>query len=70
MFDANGDRAFVVYTPKTLLSEQEKQAWVSTNPGKTPDFEVQVVVDPVIASVLRPHQLEGVQFLYDWYMIF
>ncbi len=44
LFDANGDKAFVVYIPKNSLSEQEKQVWVATHPGKTPNFEVEVVV--------------------------
>ena len=44
LFDANGDKAFVVYTPKSILSEQEKQVWVATHPGKKPNFEVEVVV--------------------------
>ncbi|KAJ3353955.1 hypothetical protein HDU91_005831 [Kappamyces sp. JEL0680] len=65
LFDANGDKAFIVYTPPVLLSEQEKLARISKNPGKPADFEVEVVVDPILASVLRPHQLEGVQFLFD-----
>jgi DNA repair and recombination RAD54-like protein len=40
-------------------------ARLSKNPGKPADFEVEVVVDPILAAVLRPHQLEGVQFLFD-----
>jgi DNA repair and recombination RAD54-like protein len=27
--------------------------------------EVAVVVDPVLCAVLRPHQREGVKFMYD-----
>jgi SNF2 family DNA or RNA helicase len=29
------------------------------------DKEVHVVVDPMLAKVLRPHQIEGVRFLYE-----
>jgi len=28
-------------------------------------MEVAVVVDPILSRVLRPHQREGVQFMYD-----
>lgn len=28
-------------------------------------FQVHVVVDPVLAAILRPHQREGVKFMYD-----
>lgn len=27
--------------------------------------EVHVVVDPILCNVLRPHQREGVKFMYD-----
>lgn len=29
------------------------------------DVKVHVVVDPLLGSVLRPHQREGVKFMYD-----
>ena len=65
LHDPNDDEAFVLYRPKVSLSEDERLAWVGANPGKPPEFEVEVVVDPVLSKVLRPHQKEGVQFLYD-----
>jgi DNA repair and recombination RAD54-like protein len=65
LYDPNADDAFVVYRPKKVLSEAEKLAYVGANPGKTPTFEVEVVIDPILAKVLRPHQKEGVKFLYE-----
>ena len=29
------------------------------------ELEVHVVVDPILSKVLRPHQREGVKFMYD-----
>lgn len=50
--------ALVLYTPPELpLSEQIKV-------DKT-KILVHVVVDPVLGNILRPHQREGVRFMYD-----
>ena len=65
LYEFDVESAVVIYTPKTILSEQEKQAKLAANPGKAPDFEVHVVVDPILGNVLRPHQIEGVKFLYE-----
>jgi DNA repair and recombination RAD54-like protein len=65
LYDPDSEDSFVLYRPKNNLSETEKQARIATLLGKTPDFEVEVVVDPVLAAVLRPHQKAGVQFLFD-----
>ncbi len=50
LFDPNGDKAIILYTPKQILSEQEKMARISRNPGKPADFEVEVVVVFVFGS--------------------
>lgn len=65
LYDPNAEGAFVVYRPKITLSETEKEARMAKLGGKPPDFEVEVVVDPILVAVLRPHQKAGVQFLYD-----
>jgi SNF2 family DNA or RNA helicase len=65
LYDPNAEGAFVIYRPKITLSETEKEARMTKLGGKPPDFEVEVVVDPILAAVLRPHQKAGVQFLYD-----
>ena len=44
LFDPNGDKAFIVYTPKIQLSEQEKRMQLTKFPGKPVQFEVEVVV--------------------------
>lgn len=49
--------ALVLYTPPEYTEEFKK-----TNKD---DVLVHVVVDPVLGAVLRPHQREGVQFMYD-----
>ena len=32
---------------------------------KKTDYQVHVVVDPVLCNILRPHQREGVKFMWD-----
>lgn len=50
--------ALVLYEPPQY-SEHEK---LTSDPTK---IQVHVVVDPVLSNVLRPHQREGVKFMYD-----
>lgn len=50
--------ALVLYTPP-LLSEAQR-ANIDKN-----KVQVHVVVDPVAGNILRPHQREGVKFMYD-----
>uniref|UniRef100_A0A7E4VR40 DNA repair and recombination protein RAD54-like n=1 Tax=Panagrellus redivivus TaxID=6233 RepID=A0A7E4VR40_PANRE len=58
LFDPYGENALVLYTPPEItMAEQLKQ--------KDADKKVHVVVDPVLGNVLRPHQREGVKFMYD-----
>ena len=65
LHDPDAPDALILYVPKKKLSETEKTLLMAKTPGKTPDFEVEVVVDPLLARILRPHQVEGVKFLYD-----
>ncbi|KAJ2996841.1 DNA-dependent ATPase protein rad54 [Globomyces sp. JEL0801] len=65
LHDPSTEGALILYEPKNPLTETQKLAWVGKNPGKTPTFEVEVVVDPALGNTLRPHQIEGVKFLYD-----
>eukprot|EP00048_Salpingoeca_helianthica_P005722 m.90929 g.90929 ORF g.90929 m.90929 type:complete len:763 (+) comp13715_c1_seq1:148-2436(+) len=51
--------AVVLFTPPTLSAED------SIKPEIRDKHPVHVVVDPVVGKKLRPHQVEGVQFLYD-----
>lgn len=72
LYDATAPDAIILYEPKKKLTEgillvklAEKMLMYAKKPGSTPDFEVEVVVDPILGRVLRPHQVEGVKFLYD-----
>lgn len=58
LHDPEEPNALVLYTPP-LLSAQEK---LTANLEK---LEVAVVVDPLLSKILRPHQREGVKFMYD-----
>ncbi|XP_012276152.1 DNA repair and recombination protein RAD54-like [Orussus abietinus] len=58
LYDPNEANALVVYVPPEL-SEHDK---LKLDPCKQ---LVHVVVDPVLCNVLRPHQREGVKFMYE-----
>jgi len=58
LHDPAEEGALVLYTPPEL-SEHDK---MTTNKENVP---VHVVVDPLLCKVLRPHQREGVKFMYD-----
>lgn len=49
--------ALVLYEPRTQTEHEKLTSKL--------DYEVHVVVDPILSKVLRPHQREGVRFLYD-----
>ena len=57
LHDPDDPDALVLYEPP-LQTEHEKLK-------SDQDYEVHVVVDPILSKVLRPHQREGVRFLYD-----
>ncbi|XP_049938338.1 DNA repair and recombination protein RAD54-like [Schistocerca serialis cubense] len=50
--------ALVLYAPPELSAHEK----LKTDPDKQP---VHVVVDPLLSAVLRPHQREGVKFMYE-----
>lgn len=50
--------ALVLYTPPEMSAIEKAR----TDPRKIP---VHVVVDPILCNVLRPHQREGVKFMYE-----
>lgn len=49
--------ALILYTP--IISDSEKTKYDDSNKP------VHVVCDPVLSNILRPHQREGVKFMYD-----
>ncbi|PAV58081.1 hypothetical protein WR25_25255 isoform F [Diploscapter pachys] len=57
LFDPYGEGAVVLFTPPPMTHEEEM---------KMKDKKlVHVVVDPCLSKVLRPHQVEGVKFMYN-----
>ncbi|XP_022910598.2 DNA repair and recombination protein RAD54-like [Onthophagus taurus] len=57
LYDPNTPNALVLYVPPDV-SEHDK-----LKNGDT--ILVHVVVDPILSNVLRPHQRQGVKFMYD-----
>eukprot|EP00051_Salpingoeca_urceolata_P013516 m.169717 g.169717 ORF g.169717 m.169717 type:complete len:747 (+) comp17812_c0_seq1:185-2425(+) len=55
----DAEDAVVLYTPPTLTAAEESDPEIKKN------HPVHVVVDPKLGRKLRPHQVSGVQFLYD-----
>uniref|UniRef100_A0A3P9Q656 DNA repair and recombination protein RAD54-like n=1 Tax=Poecilia reticulata TaxID=8081 RepID=A0A3P9Q656_POERE len=58
LHDPFAEDALVLYEPPTLSAHD----LIKADKEKLP---VHVVVDPVLGNVLRPHQREGVKFLWD-----
>ncbi|XP_017889475.1 DNA repair and recombination protein RAD54-like isoform X1 [Ceratina calcarata] len=58
LHDPDEANALVVYSPPEM-SEHEK---LKLDPSK---LLVHVVVDPLLCNILRPHQREGVMFMYE-----
>lgn len=52
------ENALVVYEPPELTEHEKLKTDMNSHP-------VHVVVDPLLSKVLRPHQREGVKFMYD-----
>lgn len=65
LHDPDEEGAIVLYEPKIVLSAaQQMMQFMKSTDDKT-QSEVHVVIDPLLARVLRPHQIEGVRFLYE-----
>jgi DNA repair and recombination RAD54-like protein len=66
LHDPTVEGAIVLFTPSNPteleLFEASKSASLL---GPKPKQQVHVVIDPVLSKILRPHQVEGVKFLYD-----
>jgi DNA repair and recombination protein RAD54 and RAD54-like protein len=58
LHDPNVCNALVLFTPPEL-SEHDR---LKVDNSK---IKVHVVVDPVLGNILRPHQREGVKFMYE-----
>uniref|UniRef100_A0A3Q2QGY8 RAD54 like n=1 Tax=Fundulus heteroclitus TaxID=8078 RepID=A0A3Q2QGY8_FUNHE len=58
LHDPFAEDALVLYEPPTRSAHE----LIKADKEKLP---VHVVVDPVLGNVLRPHQIEGVKFLWD-----
>ncbi|KAJ7325361.1 DNA repair and recombination protein RAD54-like [Desmophyllum pertusum] len=58
LHDPFEEDALVLYSPPELTAHEKLTADLESQ-------EVHVVVDPLLGKVLRPHQREGVKFLYD-----
>ncbi|KAI9208840.1 P-loop containing nucleoside triphosphate hydrolase protein [Polychytrium aggregatum] len=66
LHDPEADDAIVLYHPKVYSAVEILESLKSSaDPKKQIKQEVHVVIDPKIARVLRPHQIEGVRFLYE-----
>lgn len=57
-YDPYEEGALVLYHPPEISAHDKLNQ-------KSDDQLVHVVVDPILSKVLRPHQREGVKFLYD-----
>lgn len=58
LHDPYAEKALVLYSPPEMTKDEYMKA------DKT-KLLVHVVVDPILGNVLRPHQREGVKFMYD-----
>ncbi|XP_066144578.1 DNA repair and recombination protein RAD54-like [Euwallacea fornicatus] len=57
LYDPNMPNALVLYTPPVQTQHDKLK--------NDKDIRVHVVVDPALGNILRPHQREGVKFMYD-----
>ncbi|XP_060071052.1 DNA repair and recombination protein RAD54-like [Ylistrum balloti] len=58
LHDPYEEGALILYTPPELSAHEQLKVDIEKVP-------VHVVVDPKLSAVLRPHQREGVKFMYD-----
>ena len=58
LHDPYEENALVLYEPPELTEHEKLKTDLNSHP-------VHVVVDPILSKVLRPHQREGVKFMYD-----
>ncbi|KAK0069943.1 DNA repair and recombination protein RAD54 [Biomphalaria pfeifferi] len=58
LHDPFEEGALVLYSPPELSAHEQMKIDIEKLP-------VHVVVDPILTKVLRPHQREGVKFMYD-----
>ncbi|KAJ3053902.1 DNA-dependent ATPase protein rad54 [Rhizophlyctis rosea] len=66
LHDPEAENAIVLHHPRILTATEQLHAMKSkSNPSAAPIQEVHVVVDPILSKVLRPHQIDGVRFLYN-----
>lgn len=61
LHDPMEENALILFEPKEI-KEHDK---LTLNKD---DIQVHVVVDPALCAILRPHQREGVKFMYDCVM--
>ena len=60
LHDPEAENAIVLHHPRVLSATEQLHAMTSKA-----EQEVHVVVDPILSKVLRPHQIDGVRFLYN-----
>lgn len=57
LFDPYHEGALILYAPENISEHQQLK--------EDKDRKVHVVADPVVGKVLRPHQRDGVKFMWD-----
>lgn len=65
LHDPDEPGALVLHAPPPRSATVRLDALKHKSINSAPPPEVHVVVDPFLGSKLRPHQVEGVRFLYD-----
>ncbi|KAI8819837.1 P-loop containing nucleoside triphosphate hydrolase protein [Fimicolochytrium jonesii] len=65
LYDPEAPDAIVLHHPRVLSATEKLEALKLKPKDGSSDVEVHVVVDPMLGKVLRPHQIEGVRFLYN-----
>ncbi len=65
LHDPDEEGAIVLYEPKIKLTAAQQVTHLFKKQDEGIQAEVHVVIDPILSRVLRPHQVEGVRFLYE-----